>query len=295
MQIITNQFQKELKKHGSDIFPFLLSYERLSKYESGSFMWHWHPEIEITLVTKGSMVYKVNNCNFHLREGGILFLNSNVLHSGYREQIQDCEYISITFDPKLIYGFNKSIVCQKYVEPLTQDFSFLSIILDEAEQWYQPFYEILKRIISLSNEKPIFYELDIITELQNVWKMVFINYQPSTTIKAYEKRDYERIRKILDFLAQNYMNKISLIDISDLIHLSPSECSRLFKRYMNLHLFSFLNEYRIERSIEYLVNSDDMITDIAANVGFSDSNYYSKVFSKIKGCSPNMYRKRIIN
>lgn len=295
MQIITNQFQKELKKHGSDIFPFLLSYERLSKYESGSFMWHWHPELEITLVTKGSMVYKVNNSTFHLNEGGILFLNSNVLHSGYMEQIQDCEYISITFAPKLIYGFNKSIVCQKYVEPLTQDFSLLSIFLDEAQQWYQPFYEILKRIISLSNEKPTFYELDIITELQNVWKLVFINYRPSTTSKSYEKRDYERIRKILDFLEHNYMNRISLIDISDHIHLSPSECSRLFKRYMNLHLFSFLNEYRIERSLEYLVNSDYTITDIAANVGFSDSNYYSKVFSKIKGCSPNMYRKRIIN
>lgn len=42
MQIITNQFQKELKKHGSDYFPFLVSYQRLSEYESNSFMWHYH-------------------------------------------------------------------------------------------------------------------------------------------------------------------------------------------------------------------------------------------------------------
>lgn len=49
MQIITNQFQKELKKHGSDHFPFLVSYQCLSEYDSNSFMWHCHPEIEITL------------------------------------------------------------------------------------------------------------------------------------------------------------------------------------------------------------------------------------------------------
>ena len=55
MQIITNQFQKELKKHGSDYFPFLVSYQRLSEYESNSFMWHYNPEIEITYVEKGSM------------------------------------------------------------------------------------------------------------------------------------------------------------------------------------------------------------------------------------------------
>ena len=67
MQIITNQFQKELKKHGSDYFPFLVSYQRLSEYESNSFMWHYHPEIEITYVEKGSMHYRVNNRSFHRR------------------------------------------------------------------------------------------------------------------------------------------------------------------------------------------------------------------------------------
>lgn len=55
MQIITNQFQKELKQHGNEQFPFLVSYQKLSEYESGSFMWHWHPEIEITYVQKGTM------------------------------------------------------------------------------------------------------------------------------------------------------------------------------------------------------------------------------------------------
>ena len=76
MQIITNQFQKELKKHGSDYFPFLVSYQRLSEYESNSFMWHYHPEIEITFVKKGSMHYRVNNRSFHLKEGDIIFCNS---------------------------------------------------------------------------------------------------------------------------------------------------------------------------------------------------------------------------
>ena len=61
MQIITNQFQKELKQHGNEQFPFLVSYQKLSEYESGSFMWHWHPEIEITYVQKGTMCYKVNH------------------------------------------------------------------------------------------------------------------------------------------------------------------------------------------------------------------------------------------
>ena len=115
MQIITNQFQKELKKHGSDYFPFLVSYQRLSEYESNSFMWHYHPEIEITFVKKGSMHYRVNNRSFHLKEGDIIFCNSNALHTGEMENQEDCSYIPITFDPKLIYGFFRSTICTKYV------------------------------------------------------------------------------------------------------------------------------------------------------------------------------------
>ena len=81
MQITTNQFQKELKKHGNNAFPLLISYEKLSNYETGSFLWHWHPEVEISLIQTGEMLYKVNHCTYHLKKGDILFGNANVLHS----------------------------------------------------------------------------------------------------------------------------------------------------------------------------------------------------------------------
>jgi len=62
---------------------------------------------------------------------------------------------------------------------------------------------------------------------------------------------------------------------------------------MNTTLFAFLKEYRIERSLEYL-NTKESISNIAEKTGFSDSNYYTKVFSKIKGCSPREYRKNLL-
>ena len=71
-EIITDGSQKELKKHGSDEFPLLVSYEKLSGYKSGSFLWHWHPEIEITLVLDGQILYKVNQCTYHMKAGDIL-------------------------------------------------------------------------------------------------------------------------------------------------------------------------------------------------------------------------------
>lgn len=289
MQIITNQFQKELKQHGNEQFPFLVSYQKLSEYESGSFMWHWHPEIEITYVRKGTMCYKVNNLVYHLKEGDIVFNNSGALHSGTMENQEDCAYIPVTFDPRLIYGFFQSTINSKYVDPVIQDSMLPAICIDQSEPWHKPFREYLLRIIDLDEKKPDFYELDITICLQSMWRLLLehITYEPQASRE--NSLEYDRIKKILSYIEENYQNKITLNDIAGHIHLCESECTRLFKRHMNTTLFAFLQEYRIERSLEFL-QDDQPVSAVADKAGFSDPNYYSKVFAKIKGCSPREYR-----
>ena len=289
MQIITNQFQKELKQHGNEQFPFLVSYQKLSEYESGSFMWHWHPEIEITYVQKGTMCYKVNHMVYHLKEGDIVFNNSGALHSGTMENQKDCAYIPVTFDSRLIYGFFQSTVNSKYVDPVIQDSMLPAICIDQSESWHKPFREYLLRIIDLDEKKPDFYELDITICLQSMWRLLLdhITYEPQASRE--NSLEYDRIKKILSYIEENYQNKITLNDIAGHIHLCESECTRLFKRHMNTTLFAFLQEYRIERSLEFL-QDDQPVSAVADKAGFSDPNYYSKVFAKIKGCSPREYR-----
>lgn len=289
MQIITNQFQKELKQHGNEQFPFLVSYQKLSEYESGSFMWHWHPEIEITYVQKGTMCYKVNHMVYHLKEGDIVFNNSGALHSGTMENQKDCAYIPVTFDSRLIYGFFQSTVNSKYVDPVIQDSMLPAICIDQSEPWHKPFREYLLRIIDLDEKKPDFYELDITICLQSMWRLLLehITYEPQASRE--NSLEYDRIKKILSYIEENYQNKITLNDIAGHIHLCESECTRLFKRHMNTTLFAFLQEYRIERSLEFL-QADLPVSAVADKAGFSDPNYYSKVFAKIKGCSPREYR-----
>lgn len=291
MQIITNQFQKELKRHGSDMFPFLVSHERLSNYESGSFMWHWHPEIEITYVKKGQMTYKVNQRSYHLKTGDMLFGNSNVLHTGCMLDMQDCEYTPVTFSPKLIYGFYQSRIRLRYVEPITQDFTLPAIHFDHSEVWHQDFSALVLEIIALDRLKPPFYEMDIVIKLQTLWKLILENHTLPDAHPAHVSTEDARMKDIIIYIEKNYMRKIMLKDIAAHIHLCESECSRLFRRYMNISLFSFIQEYRIERSLEYLADKNISISEIAGKVGFSDSNYYSKVFTKIKGCSPQKYRR----
>lgn len=152
-EIITDGSQKELKKHGSDEFPLLVSYEKLSGYKSGSFLWHWHPEIEITLVLDGQILYKVNQCTYHMKAGDILLGNANVLHAGFMEDMKDGKYVSITFLPKIIYGSYGSILRRKYVEPFLHNFSLPAVYIDYSQPWHEIFSEYVREIITLYEEK----------------------------------------------------------------------------------------------------------------------------------------------
>ena len=60
MQINIEENQKEIKEHGSYSFPLNVAVEHIESYEQGAFLWHWHPEIEITKIVSGEMEYHIN-------------------------------------------------------------------------------------------------------------------------------------------------------------------------------------------------------------------------------------------
>ena len=58
MQINIEKNQKEIKAHGNYSFPVNVSVEKIEAYEQGAFLWHWHPEIELTWIMSGEMEYR---------------------------------------------------------------------------------------------------------------------------------------------------------------------------------------------------------------------------------------------
>lgn len=294
MQLQINQFQKEVKEHGSYAFPFTISNERLSLYENGSFLWHWHPEIELTLITEGEILYQVNQNTFHLKAGDAFFCNANVVHSGSMLNQIDCKYISITFDPKLLYGFENSLLYNKYIIPIIFDVSFPCVSFSLSIPWQQDIIEIIKSILLLFDKKKNGFEIQLLKQLYDFW-LILLDKKESLPIFSYDsEKNYERIRIILSYIAQHYSEKITLDDISAQVFLCKSECCRLFKKYMKLPLFEYILQYRIEQSLGYLSSYDYTITTIAEKTGFCDSNYYSKTFLKRMGCTPKAYRKKLL-
>lgn len=94
-----------------------------------------------------------------------------------------------------------------------------------------------------------------------------------------------------EYVQEHYFEKISLTDVADKIGVTPGYLSTLFQKQLDKGFIDFLNEVRIERACTYLQQNYLKTYEIAYKVGFNDEKYFSKVFKKLKGCSPSEYKK----
>ncbi|MGN0299054.1 MAG: helix-turn-helix domain-containing protein [Lachnospiraceae bacterium] len=292
MQLLINENQRELKEHGVYGFPFAISNEVLAHYEKGTFLWHWHPEIELTLFVEGSMEYQVNDRVYHVQKGDGLFCNSNALHSGHMLQGKNCEYISITFHPRLVYGFENSLLFEKYIHPLTSDSSLGAIHFNQMDAWHTSVIQRLIAINQLYMEQNETWEMQIVILLQQIMLLIYQNRHEMTRGHAADSATFERVSIILGYIHQHYMEKITLEDIADTIHICRSECCRFFKESTGMALFEYLIQYRIQQSAALLSSTDLSITEIAMRTGFATPSYFTKIFRRQMGCTPREYREK---
>ena len=96
-----------------------------------------------------------------------------------------------------------------------------------------------------------------------------------------------------DYIHKNYAEKISLNDIANSAFVSKGECCRIFKRVLQLSPFQYLVRYRLKLSVQMLSETDYSIAQIAQQVGFCSSSYYTKCFRKEYNCAPHRYRTEL--
>ena len=294
MQLNINEQKKELKPHGNYSFPVNISKEILSYYEGGNFLWHWHPEIEITYIVEGKINYTINDKSYILKNGEGIFGNSNTMHNGYMINNEDCIYLSITFHPRFIYGFENSIIQTKYMNFLIDNNKTSSLKLSDNILWQKEALLFLKNLYEKKFIQNIeIDELYLHIEISKIWLNIynhFLDLNLIDNIKSNNEYNIDRIKEILTFIHNNYNEPITLDDISKNINLCKSECCRFFKKNMNITLFEYIMFYRVQQSLS-LLNTNLSITEISEKCGFSNSCYYGKIFKRYFKCTPTEYKK----
>lgn len=106
------------------------------------------------------------------------------------------------------------------------------------------------------------------------------------------KSGSDRVDLAIHYLSENIERHLSLKEIASNCRLSESRLSALFMEHTGHSILNYFNLLKIQRACDLLDNSNLKINQICYKIGIADPYYFSRLFSKIMGMSPNNFRKR---
>ncbi len=101
---------------------------------------------------------------------------------------------------------------------------------------------------------------------------------------------YHKIQKVVRYINDNYRTDIRLDVAAFEADMSPAHCSRIFRKVMGMSYQDYLNDRRVTKAKNLLRTSDQSVTEIAVSLGFSDPTGFGRIFKKMTGQTPSMFR-----
>lgn len=92
------------------------------------------------------------------------------------------------------------------------------------------------------------------------------------------------------FVEAHYQEDISMQDAAAALRYSDAYFCKLFKQCFKVNFSAYLNEYRVNKARQLILDPRLSLKDIGAAVGYSDANYFTRVFKRLTGQTPSEYR-----
>ena len=287
-----------MKIEKTEISPRSNSYVSVLKREEAFFQspFHYHPELELVYVTESYGKRIIGNAVEPFEAGDMVFLGSNIPHVWLNDEIYYQEITKLKSKSIVVY-FNKDIFGPLFYElPETKK---INTLFTEATRGLRITGKtntlVAQKLQALLKKKDfdvIVGLFEILSILSNSKDIVFINNEAYTPADDQSKTD--RLGIVYKYVKEHYMEDISLENISKMANLTPPSFCRLFKARNKKHFVEYLSEVRISNACKALIETDKSISTVAYESGYKTVSNFNKLFKKITGVTPQVYKKNAV-
>lgn len=254
---------------------------------------HWHEEAELTLITGGSCIYQIDFVEYEVKEGDLLFVPPLLLHAIARRAEDHTETYSETYVFHLNFlGGNATDICAaRYLAPIMKQEFTLPCLITPEHPAYASLRKIFGQITSLYNESVAGYELALKSLfLQVIFLLLQYrggNASPGARISS------DKLKQVLDYIEQHYAEPISVSELAKLCSFSDYHFMRFFKKHMSMTCVEYINNLRLEKSVELFEEGNTSILDVSLSVGFRNLSYFHRAFKKKYHVTPHSFIKEL--
>lgn len=282
------------------------TFEQVNETAVSSFVWrqyskprfdapyHFHPELELTLIVQGQGRRLVGRQLSNFEAGDLVLLGPNVPHVWLNDEAANA---AESVSEAIVIQFKENFVGERFwtmpemaaVQNLLQKAKSGLFIKGETRNW------AAEKMVEGVHLPPFEKFLQLFATLQGIATsdetepidVQFSDYVPSPT-------ETERFQKVYAYLMTHYREEILLETIAAVANLSPTSFCRFFKKTTRKTFVDVLTEFRVKHAAQLLSTTEKPIADICFESGFGNLSYFNKEFKKSLGQSPLGYRKMFL-
>jgi AraC-like DNA-binding protein len=252
--------------------------------------WHFHEEYELIYFLKGRGMRIVGDHVSHFQEGELVLVGEWLPHLWRNEvgedEDPDLDFLVIKFKKNFagesLFRLPELLNIRKLLEKSSRGILFSPNVLPSLEPI----------LIELSNSKSgdiIINFLRVLQLLQSENRYTLLS--SSEFVLPLGHSEENRLQKVLNYISLNYNNAIALDEISSVACLTPPSFCRFFKNSTNKTFSFFLNEVRVRKACQLLINGEQSINQICYDTGFNSLTSFNRTFKTFKELTPSQYRK----
>lgn len=256
---------------------------------------HTHPFDELVMVLSGTATHEINGQTYPIKTGDVFVVKRDSAHNYLSPT--GFALVNVIFDAKKLDMDNWDIrELPGYhvlfsLEPAFRDSHRFRSRLTIEGPMFTKVSELVKELAAAVGDREPGYRVlakGLFMQLVIMLSKCYSN-APGTD---NDTTDLLRLGDTIAYIESNYPEKISSDKLAELAHMTVRTLQRTFNQCMQMTPSDYITQVRVRNAAHLLKESDFPVTEIAMSCGFSDSNYFSRIFSRSMGMSPSEYRKK---
>jgi len=252
---------------------------------------HFHPEYELNFIYRGKGVRRIVGDHTEIIDDiELVLVGPNLVHGW---ELNDCTCKEIYEITMHIHNdlLGEKMLSRKIFKSIKDMFKRSKhgiLFSKEITKAMMPRIMVLPKIMGIN----YFLEfVSILNDLANSEGQTMLSTQCS---EAKDFDNSKRIKKVYDYIQENYHKTITLDEISSLVNMSPVSFNRFIKKRTGTTFITYVNNTRMAFAASWLLESDLSIGEISFKCGFNNIANFNRLFKKSKKCTPSEYREQFI-
>ena len=252
--------------------------------------YHWHQQIEVNVIYKGSVEYAFNNANIQIKAGEMVLFWAVTPHriSNVSEDAL-MGIINIPLNVFLGWALPQKFIQQVMHGGVIESSTEGIVSFSEGSRWLSYYHENDESRNGIVQEEVFLMLRRLCTYDYQVEMFSFLR---DVTLHHANHTGYKNVQLMLDYIANNHNQDIKVEDIAAYVKLHPKYAMSLFKNMLSVSIKQYLIIMRINHAKVLLSNTRNPIKNIATNSGFKHPSSFFAAFKNNTGITPQEFREQ---